>query len=116
VTTTATSSRRTSGARTAAQRLDQRAEPFLARGERHGAPSAAHCAHRPPATTEGNEQRGERQTSAAVRGRQYWNRDTGYGVCHRCFVWIAKREGFTQARRCYGRPGFHHSIPGEAEQ
>lgn len=47
--------------------------------------------------------------------KQWWNRDTGYGVCARCFEWIAKREGREQAEFSYGKPGIHHSIT-EPEQ
>lgn len=52
---------------------------------------------------------------ASVRGRQWWNRDDGHGCCRRCFKWVAKRQGFSEARRLYGRPGTHHTIPGELE-
>ncbi len=29
----------------------------------------------------------------SVRGRQWWNRDTGYGVCKRCADWNTERYG-----------------------
>lgn len=37
------------------------------------------------------------------RGRQWWNRDTGFGVCVRC--WQQNPD-----ERLYGKPGVHHSI------
>jgi len=50
---------------------------------------------------------------------QWWNRDTGYGVCERCFKAAVERDGEAEAIRTYGHPGRHHSItkPGpEAEE
>lgn len=41
---------------------------------------------------------------------QWWNRDTGYGVCPRCFVASLNREGWEESIRLYGKPGIHHSI------
>jgi hypothetical protein len=42
-------------------------------------------------------------------GKQWWNRDTSYGICARCFrVWVAKM-GFKQAVFSCGSPGIHHS-------
>ena len=48
--------------------------------------------------------------------KQWWNRDTGYGVCARCFEWIAKREGQEQAESFYGKAGVHHSVEEETER
>lgn len=48
--------------------------------------------------------------------KQWWNRDTGYGVCARCFTWVSEREGEAQARECYGVPGVHHSIDSKADR
>ncbi len=42
-------------------------------------------------------------------GRQWWNRDQGYGICARCFEDVAKKEGRLRAIHSYGRPGVHHS-------
>jgi hypothetical protein len=39
---------------------------------------------------------------------QWWNRDTGFGVCARCFEFAVKREGAEQAINYYGHPGIHH--------
>lgn len=42
-------------------------------------------------------------------GRQWHNRDTGYGICPRCFeAWI-KKLGIEEAIHCCGMPGIHHS-------
>lgn len=46
-----------------------------------------------------------------TRGRQWWNRDTGYGLCEKCAVWISSRETPEDFERCYGRAGVHHSLP-----
>jgi hypothetical protein len=42
--------------------------------------------------------------------KQWFNQDTGYGVCQRCFQEVSKKEGYEEAVRTYGRPGVHHSI------
>ncbi len=50
-----------------------------------------------------------------TKGRQWWNRDTGWGVCPKCFQWIASKEGQEEAERSYGKPGVHHSLPETVE-
>lgn len=47
---------------------------------------------------------------AYARGRQWHNRDTGYGVCSRCFRESFARDGREEAERLYGRAGEHHSL------
>lgn len=42
--------------------------------------------------------------------RQWWNRDTGYGICPSCFETWVKKLGIEEAIRCCGVPGIHHSI------
>ena len=43
--------------------------------------------------------------------KQWFNQDTGYGVCARCFnEFIVPKEGPEEAIRCYGKPGIHHSL------
>jgi len=48
---------------------------------------------------------------AATRGRQWHNRDTGFGLCAWCAGWIIgrgmDREEF---RRCYGTRGIHFDV------
>ena len=42
---------------------------------------------------------------------QWWNRDTGYGICAACFRRCLKTEtNHEEVLRRYGRPGVHHSI------
>lgn len=48
-----------------------------------------------------------------TRGRQWWNRDTGYGLCPRCAAWIETRETPEAMQECYGRKGYHYAIEGE---
>jgi len=43
-------------------------------------------------------------------GRQWWNRDTGYGVCPTCFKEEVQRDGLYEAVLRYGHPGEHHSL------
>lgn len=42
--------------------------------------------------------------------RQWYNRDTGYGVCARCFNQSVVKEGVEESIRLYGAPGIHHSL------
>lgn len=49
---------------------------------------------------------------AYVNGRQWWNRDDGYGVCAQCFREEVARSGHDEAVRLYGNPGEHHSLEG----
>lgn len=50
--------------------------------------------------------------------KQWFNQDTGYGICARCFTRDVEHEknvlGNTDALKCalkcYGRPGVHHSV------
>ena len=46
-----------------------------------------------------------------TKGRQWWNRDTGYGVCQSCITY-ARRKGYTEdeIRSLYGVEGIHHSL------
>lgn len=49
------------------------------------------------------------QTKLLTRGRQWWNRDTGYGVCPRCGVECINREG-PVAHSYYGDRGVHWDV------
>jgi hypothetical protein len=44
----------------------------------------------------------------STRGRQWWNRDTGYGICDGCIEFVRK-HGETEAeiRDNYGVEGIH---------
>lgn len=44
-------------------------------------------------------------------GNQWWNRDTGFGCCFRCFLKQVQREGAAEAIKSYGVPTIHHSTP-----
>lgn len=43
-----------------------------------------------------------------ARGRQWWNRDAGYGLCPKCAEWIATREPASEIRSSYGVAGYHY--------
>ena len=45
---------------------------------------------------------------APTKGRQWYNRDTGYGLCHKCAKWIAERETPETMKQNYGEPGIHY--------
>jgi hypothetical protein len=44
-------------------------------------------------------------------GRQWWNRDTGFGLCQRCADWIPTR-GTTEEemQQLYGTQGVHYAL------
>jgi hypothetical protein len=44
----------------------------------------------------------------STKGRQWWNRDTGYGLCPGCAAWIAQRESPEQMKQSYGIPEYHY--------
>jgi hypothetical protein len=46
-----------------------------------------------------------------TRGRQWWNRDTGYGVCAKCVAWVRlKGESEVDIRSNYGEEGIHWGV------
>ena len=44
------------------------------------------------------------------RGRQWWNRDTGYGLCTDCANRIKKSEDEDYMKECYGIEGKHYNV------
>lgn len=48
---------------------------------------------------------------AYCRGRQWHNRDTGYGLCTECPAWLAGRGmDAAEMERLYGKPGVHYAV------
>jgi hypothetical protein len=48
---------------------------------------------------------------AETRGRQWRERDVGYGLCDRCATWLSERGEPAEAmRRSYGVEGVHYKI------
>lgn len=47
-------------------------------------------------------------------GRQWWNRDIGYGLCESCAETIPKRHPDEDMPRLYGVRGYHYAL-GEAQ-
>ncbi len=49
-----------------------------------------------------------------THGRQWWNRDTGFGLCLKCHDHISAKQGeeYTpeQIERTYGKKGYHCAI------
>jgi len=45
---------------------------------------------------------------APARGRQWHNRDTGYGLCAKCAQWIATRETPETMLSNYGHPNINY--------
>lgn len=49
--------------------------------------------------------------AAGTVGRQWWNRDTGYGLCETCADWIESRATPPEEMRSlYGIKGTHYAI------
>lgn len=42
--------------------------------------------------------------------KQWWNRDTGYGACKRCFDDSVAKYGLEVSEDYYGKAGVHHSL------
>lgn len=48
---------------------------------------------------------------AATLGRQWANRDTGFGLCEACPPWLAERGMSPEEMRdLYGEPGVHYAL------
>jgi hypothetical protein len=45
-----------------------------------------------------------------IIGRQWWNRDTCYGLCTKCAEIISKKEDSETMESCYGKNGIHYNI------
>ena len=50
---------------------------------------------------------------ARTKGRQWHNRDTGFGLCSKCAHWIRTRMNGkyydpAEFERCYGKSGVHY--------
>ena len=43
----------------------------------------------------------------STRGRQWHNRDKGYGLCLKCHDWISTKETKEEMDSCYGVKGVH---------
>lgn len=45
----------------------------------------------------------------AGRWKQWWNRDTGYGVCKACVAWVRSRgESEEEIEKNYGKAGINY--------
>src|SRR5687768_17570220 len=49
----------------------------------------------------------------STRGRQWYNRDTGFGLCPKCARWIATRETPEAMQSNYGTPEVNYFTQGE---
>ena len=46
-----------------------------------------------------------------ARGRQWHNRDTGFGLCLRCADWLESRgTSSDEMRECYGLKRIHYCV------
>lgn len=52
----------------------------------------------------------------STMGRQWWNRDTGFGLCPKCARWMRERgTPEEEIRQMAGIEGHHFNIPEEVE-
>lgn len=50
----------------------------------------------------------------STKGRQWWNRDSGFGICPSCVDWQRKRGmDDDEERFLFGKEGFHYNINSE---
>lgn len=45
-----------------------------------------------------------------TRGRQWWNRDTGYGLCKDCIVDCGADVAIGETAEAYGVRGYHYDL------
>jgi hypothetical protein len=45
-----------------------------------------------------------------TRGRQWWNRDKGYGLCIACVAFATKGMSDADIRKTYGERGIHYAV------
>ena len=46
-----------------------------------------------------------------TKGQQWYNRDTGYGLCDRCAGWLeGKNTTPEEMKSCYGEKGVHYCV------
>ena len=69
----------------------------------------------PPDTSKDSRKRPKRLTcaccGASAIGRQWWNRDTGFGLCAPCAAWMESRgESPDEMQRGYGVRGVHYAL------
>jgi hypothetical protein len=43
-------------------------------------------------------------------GRQWWNRDTGYGLCVPCIPFVSRKQTDEEVERSYGVRGVHYDV------
>lgn len=48
-----------------------------------------------------------------TRGRQWHNRDKGYGLCPDCIEFVSKNETPEAVESMYGKRGTHYDLPGD---
>ena len=47
------------------------------------------------------------------QGEQWWNRDTDYGLCPACAIWLKEERKVSaeEMEDLYGKPGIHYQVP-----
>ena len=46
----------------------------------------------------------------ATRGRQWFNRDRGYGICRKCAAFVRARTSAELLRESFGDAGVHYNV------
>lgn len=46
---------------------------------------------------------------ASTHGRQWHNRDTGFGLCPQCAEFVGERETAEEMKSCYGLEGYNYN-------
>lgn len=50
-----------------------------------------------------------------TEGRQWWNRDNGFGLCKSCADRISLKEDEDTMKSCYGIKGTHYYLENEEQ-
>lgn len=45
-----------------------------------------------------------------TKGKQWWNRDKGFGLCLKCWNWISQTNTIEYMKSTYGITGIHCAI------
>ena len=45
-----------------------------------------------------------------TKGRQWFNRDTGYGLCPKCAIFIEQKDGIEEVTQLAGVKGIHYNL------
>ncbi len=54
--------------------------------------------------------------ASRTKGRQWWNRDNGFGLCKKCADRISQKEDTETMKSWYGEKGYHYDIENKGDE